>query len=208
VTDSGSGIHADVLPRVFEPFFTTKPAGRGTGLGLSIVHGIITQSAGSIEVHSVLGEGTTFTIHLPVYEAASAAPPSAPAEPSRSTGGETVLIVDDDAAVGRVYTRVLAAAGFRVHVASSGRDALLLCERADVRVDLLLTDVVMPGLSGRQLAELARELRPDIKVLFTSGYNDDELVRRGVSDDPRTFLAKPYTPQALVAKVRSVLDRR
>ncbi|MFO0747615.1 MAG: PAS domain S-box protein [Myxococcota bacterium] len=205
MTDTGHGMPPDVVSRIFEPFFTTKPMGRGTGLGLSVVHGIIDQSRGHIEVGSVPGVGTTFTMYFPIVDDRLRTRPAQRVTESR--GSETLLLVEDEALVRRVAERELRRSGFDVLVASDAEEALAIV-RARPDVAMMVTDVVMPGLDGRQLCEAARRLRPELPVLYTSGYTDDAVVRRGVLSEEVAFLAKPYTPEALVAKVRAVLDKR
>ncbi len=204
VADTGSGMTPEVKARIFEPFFTTKGIGKGTGLGLATTYGIIKQSGGHIEVYSELGVGTTFKVYLPVVDGSSA---SAPTEPVVVRGGtESVLLVEDQVNVRTFALLALQTYGYAVTPAVDGRDALNLVS-GGIAVDLLVTDVVMPGMSGRELAEALRRQNPGLKVLFTSGYTDDAVVRHGVLDADAAFLQKPYTPMALARKVREVLDR-
>jgi two-component system cell cycle sensor histidine kinase/response regulator CckA len=205
VTDSGAGMTAEVRARIFEPFFTTKAMGKGTGLGLSTVFGIVRQSGGMIWVDSTPGAGTRFEIYLPV----STSPRTHVETPSTAVrrGCETVLLCEDEAPVRVLAREILLRQGYRVIEAKDGPEALQLgAQLADV--DLLLTDVVMPKLSGRQLAEQLRRIRPTLKVLYMSGYTDDAIVRHGVLIDELEFLAKPLTPESLSRKVRAVLDTR
>lgn len=206
VTDSGQGMSAEVCDKIFEPFFTTKELGQGTGLGLATVHGIVKQSGGTIEVQSKVDEGTSFKVTFPcvqdetqVHEASSSGP---------SIGGqETILVVEDEALVRKTAVKLLQQRGYIVLVASSGADALELVETFKGPIDLLLTDVVMPHMDGRQLAtELALRL-PNLKVLYTSGYSHEVIGHRGVLDAGLEFVAKPYAKGSLVAAVRRVLDR-
>jgi CheY-like chemotaxis protein len=191
---------------IFEPFFTTKDAGKGTGLGLATVYGIVKQSGGSIWVYSEPGAGTTFKIYLPrVEEEAEAAGPQE-SHPGRPSGTETVLLVEDDPAVAAFTRDVLEECGYRVLVKDDPEEALRLCEGHDGPLHLLLTDVVMPRMNGRQLALAAAELRRDMRVLYMSGYTDDAVLRRGLLDPDLPFIQKPFTPEALEAKVREVLD--
>ena len=207
VADSGSGMDAATKARLFEPFFTTKGPGQGTGLGLATVYGIVERSGGFIDVESELGRGTTFRIYLP-RDRGKPAPGTSPAPPTRRTRGmETVLLVEDEDAV-RAFTRiVLQNHGYAVLEARHAGEALLLCEERREPIHLLLTDVVMPDMSGRQLAERLSKLQPGMKVLYVSGYTDDAIVRHGVVRDGLPFLPKPFAPEALARKVREVLDQ-
>ncbi len=202
VSDTGIGMDKATQARLFEPFFTTKGPGRGTGLGLSTVFGIIKQSRGSIWVYSEPGQGSTFKIYLPRVDAAAERPLMA----ALSTGGhETILLVEDEPQVRAVVQRALERGGYGVLVAQDANDALRL-SAAVSSIDLLLTDVVMPQMNGRELAERVRATRPGIRVLFTSGYTDDAILRHGVLDQGVPFLQKPITPAALMRSVRETLD--
>jgi two-component system cell cycle sensor histidine kinase/response regulator CckA len=206
VTDIGAGMDRATLSHAFEPFFTTKPVGQGTGLGLSTVYGIVKQSGGYVWAYSEPGQGTTFKIYLPVVDAAL----SAAAVPLNAPGaieGEVVLIVEDEEAVRTVTGRVLTGEGYEVLEAADGRQALDLMAQRSGRVDLVITDVAMPVLNGRELADRLRELRPNLPVLFMSGYTDDEMVRRGLIEPNKPFVSKPFTPEVLSAKVRLLLDQ-
>lgn len=206
VSDTGTGMDAQTLSHVFEPFFTTKEAGRGTGLGLSMVYGVVKQSGGHVTVYSEAGIGTTFKIYLPRVEDAPEED-RAPSDHATPLGGaETILVVEDEEAVRRLTCRTLEAHGYRVIPAADAHDALLLCERYAGQIDLMVTDVVMPELSGRAVARRAAVLQPRMKVLFMSGYTDDAIVQHGVLDAGTAFLQKPFTPRSLAAKVREVLD--
>jgi two-component system, cell cycle sensor histidine kinase and response regulator CckA len=206
VVDTGAGMDRVTQARIFEPFFTTKPKGKGTGLGLSTVFGIVKQSGGHIQVESVVGKGTSFRIFLPRTDAPPTAPEEARAISQTVRGSETVLVVDDDEQVRQVAVAILRRQGYNVLEAATPGDALLTCEQFEGRVHLLVTDVVMPRLSGIQLWERLAPLKPDMKVLFVSGYADDAIVDYGVLSSEFAFAQKPLVPAQLLAKVRSVLD--
>jgi PAS domain S-box-containing protein len=203
VTDTGCGMTPEVQARVFEPFFTTKAAGHGTGMGLAVAHGIVRQAGGLIDLHSRPGAGTTFAIYLPCVEEA-AHDPSGEIAAVASRGHDTVLVVEDADDVRRVTARVLEARGYHVLQASRGGDGLALLERHP-EVRLLITDVVMPGMDGRELAQAAARLRPALRILYTSGYTDDAVQRHGIRAAEVAFLSKPFTPDVLVRKVHDVL---
>jgi PAS domain S-box-containing protein len=206
VSDTGCGMTDEVRARLFEPFFTTKAVGAGTGLGLATIYGAVRQSNGLIEVHSKPGKGTTFEILLPRAEGAPAAAVEAPPARGVPTGHETVLLVEDEEVVRRLGARILEQLGYRVLVAGDGEAALALVGVHPVRIDLLFTDVVMPGMNGRALAERIVRLHPEAKVLFTSGHTDDAIVRHGVLEEGVAFIGKPYSPAELATKLREVLD--
>jgi two-component system cell cycle sensor histidine kinase/response regulator CckA len=205
VSDSGCGMPASVRDRVFEPFFTTKPTGKGTGLGLAVVHGIVTQSGGYIEVDSEVDRGTVFRIYLPAFDAEPMSMDAIDAA-ALPGGRETILLVEDEEAVRRLAVQVLERAGYHVVTAADAADALRLTDEHDGAFDLLLTDVVMPGMSGTQLGSLVTAHYPGIKVLFVSGYTPDAVLRDGVQVGTFAFLQKPFSPAALANKVREVLD--
>jgi CheY-like chemotaxis protein len=206
VSDTGHGMDRDTLAHAFEPFFTTKGVGHGTGLGLSTAYGIVKQSDGYVWAYSEPGRGSTFKVYLPVTgaDAASSAPP-APA-PWRAGRGESVLLVEDDEGVRRMIRRALEEGGYRVLEAANGLAALELVTSTSGRIGLVLTDVVMPGMSGRDLADRVAELRPGTPVLFTSGYTDGEIVRRGLLHPEAAFIQKPFGPDAIVRIVRERLE--
>jgi PAS domain S-box-containing protein len=207
VTDTGVGISAEALQHVFEPFFTTKAPGKGTGLGLSTVYGIVKQSGGFVTAESRRDTYTSFRVYLPpVEEPAEAPAPRAAAAPAAG-GSETVLLVEDEPAVRALLAQVLAEAGYRVLQARGGREALALSRRHDGRIDLLLSDVVMPGLGGGELARRLREGHPETRVLFMSGYPSDDVVRHGTEEGGVDLLEKPVMPDVVVARVRAALDR-
>jgi len=207
VKDTGVGIPAEIQSRIFEPFFTTKDKGKGTGLGLSTVFGIVQQSGGHIAVDSEVGRGTTFNVYLPRVDGdLSGAIVLAPSGALRGT--ETVLLVEDERQVRTIADNILRRHGYNVLVAQNAGDALLICERETGPIHLLLTDVVMPHLSGPELAARLGRLRPDMKVLFMSGYTDDSALRHGALEGSVGFLQKPITPALLARKVREVLDHR
>ncbi|WP_438011513.1 ATP-binding protein [Sorangium sp. So ce321] len=207
VTDSGHGMDQDTLSHLFEPFFTTKARGKGTGLGLATVYGIVSQSGGLIEVESEVERGATFRVYLPRVEGRSEVAP-ARARPSPAGGDETVLVVEDDDAVRKLIVEVLERRGYGVVSAASAEEALaaLALEGADA-VDLLLTDLVMPGMNGRELAERALALHPRARVLYMSGYADD-VFAGAEPDGERALLQKPFTPDTLAQRVRDLLDRQ
>ena len=205
VRDSGGGMSQEVRERLFEPFFTTKETGKGTGLGLATVHGIVTQSGGRVLVDSEHGRGTTFEIRFPrTTQAAPAA--STRAAPPTARGTETILVVEDDPRVRAATVRALRAAGHRVLVASDGPEALAVAEQNDPPLHLVVTDVVMPGMSGRAVVDALRRRQPGLRALFVSGYPQDVIASRGVLDGGIEFLAKPFTASSLAARVRAVLD--
>jgi two-component system, cell cycle sensor histidine kinase and response regulator CckA len=206
VTDSGTGMDAETLRHIFEPFFTTKDVSKGTGLGLSTVYGIVKQSGGSIWVYSEPGEGTTFKIYLPRVDAEAEAVGQHGSDAECAPGSETILLVEDDPAVGAFARDVLEDCGYRVLAANDPAEGLRLCESHEGPIHLLLTDVVMPRMNGRQLAAAAAERRPEMRVLYMSGYTDDAVLRRGLLDPELPFIQKPFTPDALELKVREVLD--
>jgi signal transduction histidine kinase/CheY-like chemotaxis protein len=206
VRDTGVGMDKAAQGRIFEPFFTTKEKGKGTGLGLSTVFGIVKQSGGSISVRSEPGAGTTFNIYLPRTDEKADWSPSLRTAAAAATGKETILLVEDEDQVRTVISEILKNAGFQVLEARSPGEALPICEQHPVTIHLLLTDVVMPGMNGRELAQQVVSMRPDINVVFMSGYTDDVMIHHGALDSRVTFLQKPITPDVLTRKLRQVLD--
>jgi len=206
VTDTGCGMNEETKARMFEPFFTTKPPGRGTGLGLSTVYGIVKQSGGNIWLYSEPGRGTTFKIYLPTVEALPEdIGKVVPAEAAHHGGG-TVLVVEDDDQLRRLTHRALAARGYTVLEADRGRAALDIARRHKGKIDLLLTDVVMPDTNGRKLADALRAARPGLRVLYMSGYPDGAIASHGMLEHGVAYLAKPFSTEAITRKVREVLD--
>ncbi|MDB4876941.1 MAG: multi-sensor hybrid histidine kinase [Gemmatimonadetes bacterium] len=205
VRDSGVGMDEATRQRIFEPFFTTKELGKGTGLGLATVFGIVKQSGGFICAESEPGKGSTFKIYLPLAPAA-AEPASEPARPAPARGTETVLVVEDSPAVRAATRGMLEHYGYTVLEAANGKTALSIAERFDGHIDLLLTDVIMPEMSGRVLAEAFTERRPATKLLYMSGYTDDAILRHGVLSAESAYLQKPFGPDALAAAVRDAID--
>jgi len=206
ISDTGIGMDEPTTKRIFEPFFTTKPVGEGTGLGLSMVHGIVVQSGGHVRVCSELGHGTTFRIYFPsATRKPEEAAESAPAFSRALRGKETILIVEDQADVRNFVVAVLKACCYRVIEAPTASEALIVVEREGDQIDLVLTDVVMPKMSGPQLVERIVKARPAIKVLFMSGYTDNVIVQHGILDEGINLIQKPFGPDELAAKVRVVL---
>jgi two-component system cell cycle sensor histidine kinase/response regulator CckA len=206
MTDTGTGMDAATKARIFEPFFTTKAAGKGTGLGLATVFGIIKQSGGHLDVYSEAGRGTTFKIYLPRVEPVPASGVVAPRKTRVAPGSQTILLTEDEPALRALASRILGGHGYRVVEAGNGESALAAAEAFAGAIHLLVTDVVMPGMSGRQLAERLVAVRPAVKVLYMSGYTDDAVVRHGILQAETPFLQKPFTPAALIQKVSEVME--
>jgi CheY-like chemotaxis protein len=205
VSDTGGGMDAETVANVFEPFFTTKSHRGGSGLGLATSYGMIKQCGGSLFVYSEVGGGTTFKAYLP---RSYAEPRSlkAPKESVPKSGHETLLLVEDDARVRSVAERTLSAQGYQVIAAADPEEARAAFERLKGRIDALVTDVVLPTMTGKELAELFRQRRPGLPVLYTSGYTENTIVHRGIVDEDVNFLPKPYIPTELAKRVREVLD--
>ncbi len=208
LVDTGTGMDAATQQQIFEPFFTTKGIGSGTGLGLATVYGIVKQSGGYITVESEIGLGSTFKIYLPQVEVnkegESASSESATGKMPKGTG--KVLLVEDEQLVRTLVREILEMCGYEVLAARDGAEAISICEMVACEIDLLVTDLVMPQISGRELAEHLCKSRPEMRVLYMSGYTDDAIVRHGLSDGSASFIQKPFTPETLAHKVREVLD--
>ena len=208
VSDTGEGMDEDTASKIFEPFFTTKEAGKGTGLGLSTVYGIVRQSGGLIWVYSELGKGSTFKVYLPRTEEQGEVPDNTDPAVENLRGENTILLVEDDGSIRKLAAEVLEMYGYTVLPAVDGEEALQLAGAQEGEISLLLTDLVMPRMGGRELYDRIRQPRPDIKVLYMSGYTDDAIVHQGVLDQGTAFLQKPYSPISLARRVKEVLDAR
>ncbi|MEA2707345.1 MAG: hypothetical protein QOH22_2133 [Gemmatimonadaceae bacterium] len=209
VTDTGVGMTADTKEHAFDPFFTTKDPGKGTGLGLATVYGIVKQSGGYVWIYSEPAHGTALKLYFPEVSAAAAFGSAAEYQPAIKTpnrGSETILLVEDEEAVRGLACRILERQGYRVIAAQHGRDAMEIATKEAGHIDLVLTDVVMPGMNGRGLVERLAGIRPSIKSLYMSGYTDDDIIRRGFIEPSKSFLQKPFTSEALLETVRKVLD--
>jgi CheY-like chemotaxis protein len=206
VTDTGTGMDVETMAHAFEPFFTTKGEGKGTGLGLATVYGIVKQSGGFVKVYSEVGRGTTFKVYLPCLQDSAHPEGTEQAAPSVPGGTETVLLVEDEEGVRALTQLLLRQCGYKVLAAAGGAQALELIAGHQGPLDILVTDVVMPGMGGPQLAEAVRLKYPGVKVLFLSGYTDDAVFRHGVLESETAFLQKPFTISALANKLREVLD--
>jgi len=206
VQDTGTGIEPEILPRIFDPFFTTKGVGRGTGLGLSTVYGIIAQSGGKIDVVSVLGKGTLFVIYLPLIEVGEEGAEKVPHPESRLSGSESVLVVEDERTVRELLVRVMQGAGYAVTTTENAGEALLISEEENNHFDILISDVVMPHITGPKLSIRLRAKHADLKVLFISGHPENDEVEIELKDSMCAFLQKPFEPEVLLRKVRELLD--
>ena len=204
IGDTGIGMDEETRSRIFEPFFTTKQKGKGTGLGLSTVYGIVKQSGGYISVESEKGKGTTFRVRLPELREETTED-SEEATDSASSGSETILLVEDEVALRAPMRRGLEKEGYTVLEAGDAKEALQICESYDGTIELMVTDLVMPGMDGLELGGKVTDLRPDMKVLYTSGYSEDVITRDGVTE-AGDFLQKPYTPSDLGQRIRQLLD--
>lgn len=206
VSDTGTGMSPDVLAHLFEPFFTTKPVGRGTGLGLATVHGIVRQAEGFVTVESEVGVGTTVRVFLPAVPREEIVPEPDPVPAPDPGGTETVLVVEDDDAVRALTCAVLERKGYVVIPAASAADALDLCDERTALPDLVVTDLIMPGMTGRELAEELAQRDPAVKLIYLSGYSPDSAAFHGLERDRAAFLQKPFTADALTRLVRGTLD--
>jgi CheY-like chemotaxis protein len=208
VTDNGHGMDAETQQKIFEPFFTTKEVGKGTGLGMAIIYGIIKQHNGYVNVYSEVGRGTTFKIYLPLGSGIQGEVGKA-TQPVASMGGhENILLVEDDGTVRGLHRMILEEAGYAVIEAVDGQDAFEKFISCQSEVDMIVTDVIMPKKDGKSLFKEIEEVRPDMRVLFMSGYTKDIVIERGVLDDELNFVAKPVMPQELLGKMRQILDRK
>jgi two-component system cell cycle sensor histidine kinase/response regulator CckA len=206
VSDTGSGMDAETQTHIFEPFFTTKEPGKGTGLGLFTVYGIVSQNGGNLQVESALGVGTTFTLHLPRVDS-----PITEVEVERVPqlarhGGETILLVEDEPVVRDLVRQVLQATGYLVLEAANSEEALQVSSAHHGPIHLLVADVVLPGLSGPEVAKQLVSIRPEVQVIYISGYAQDTITRYGISEKQPLFLQKPFTPSTLLANARAALD--
>ena len=208
VTDTGVGMNRDTREHAFDPFYTTKEAGKGTGLGLATVYGIVKQSGGYVWLYSEPAHGTTVKIYFPEVSAAAAFATTEHRAASKEAerGSETILLVEDEEAVRALTSRILQKQGYNVIAAQHGREAMDIATREEGHIDLVLTDIVMPGINGRGLVERLNGIRPGIKSLYMSGYTDDDIVRRGFIEPSKRFLQKPFTTDLLLQTVRQVLD--
>jgi CheY-like chemotaxis protein len=208
VSDTGVGMTPEIREKIFEPFFTTKEKGKGTGLGLSVVYGIVKQCGGNITVYSEPSQGTTFKIYLPQVDFALAEEEQMTQKQRLPQGSETILVVEDEEEVRKLAVGILRRQNYRVLEAAQGEEALLIGEKHEGRIHLLLTDVVMPGLNGPDLARRMKYSHPEMKVIFMSGYSDKGIFQQGVLDLETGLLQKPFSLESLTGKVREVLDHQ
>jgi CheY-like chemotaxis protein len=208
IADNGIGMTPEILQSIFEPFFTTKERGKGTGLGLSTVYGIVRQGKGFIDVSSNVGEGTVFNLYFPCIQDTIVVHESTSAGTTAGTvkGGETVLVVEDELSIRRLIQNMLETSGYNVLTAADGDEAVDVTKRYSSEITLLLTDVIMPGMNGKEVFDALRVLQPKLKVLFTSGYTDEIIEPRGVLGHTVAYIAKPFSREMLVAKIREVLS--
>jgi two-component system, cell cycle sensor histidine kinase and response regulator CckA len=208
VSDTGVGMDAETQQYIFEPFFTTKEVGKGTGLGLATVYGIVKQSGGYVWAYSEPGKGSTFKIYLPRVDVNVRELKEEPIPESVPNGTETILLVEDEEMVRNLSRQILETCGYRILEARNGVEALTICQKFDSKIDLLMTDVVMPQMGGRELAEKLSQMYPQIRLLFTSGYTDDGIIRLGVIKTGDNFIQKPFSFETLAKKVRDLLDAK
>jgi PAS domain S-box-containing protein len=208
VSDTGHGINPEVMTHIFDPFFTTRPKDKGTGLGLSTVYGIVKQNGGFITCYSEPGVGTTFKIYLPGVEEETETPQTTPKDVTVSPGKETILVVEDEKAVRELAVQTLKNFGYQVLEAKNGSDALLICRKLQKPVDLILTDVIMPTMGGPEFIQNIRAFRKGLKVLYMSGYTENTIMNHGILEKDVEYIGKPFKPQALIAAVRRVLDKK
>ena len=206
VFDTGCGMDAETKSHIFEPFFTTKEVGKGTGLGLATVYGIVKQSGGNIWVYSELGKGTIFKIYLPRVDEIVDEAANEGASKAAGRGEETILLVEDEEVVRNLACEILQTYGYSVLTAANGSEGLRIGREFEGPIELVITDVIMPLMSGREMAEKLREMRPNLGVIFMSGFTDDAIVHHGVLDESMFFIQKPFSPDALAAMARQVLD--
>lgn len=208
VSDDGCGMEEEILSNLFEPFHTTKGLGKGSGLGLATVHGLVKQNGGHVNVFSEVGKGTNFMIYLPCFSSGNTGKAEAGNSEQHLQGrGETILLVEDEPAIMKMARMMLSRLGYNVLEAGSPEKALSIAEHEGDKIDLLMTDVVMPGMNGRELSDRLKAVYPDIKVLFMSGYTAEIIAQRGVVDDEVNFLQKPFSKKTIAEKVREALDR-
>jgi len=197
---------AEVLDQIFEPFFTTKEQGKGTGLGLSTVYGIVQQNKGAVHVYSETGQGTSFKIYFPVNESAAGEKIEIDYTDEQLAGNESILLVEDVEGLRNLAASTISDEGYQVVSAATGEEAVKIFSSNSAKFDLLVTDVIMPGMNGKKLAETLNKEEPGLKVLFMSGYTDDTIMHHGILDENISFIQKPFTPKLLLRKIRTVLD--